>query len=263
MTACVKPIIENSVFYVKGNFFAGEAFISREDCQERAIDWCSNVAATRIHGTTRKRPIDLFMDIEKKKLSLYDGKRYDTPYWASPSVHTDHHISFKKSLYSLPTEYIGKTVDVRGDSALVRIYFKDELIKTHPRIPEGKRSTDYSDYPEKITPYTLRNANYQVSQGKTKHPAIGSYIEFLLSGSYPWHRIRSAQKLLRIADKYGHKRTADACIKAMEHSIYDVRRIERMLKNGVEQQNAVSNEIMTLFDAPRFARNGDYFKNYK
>ena len=140
-----KPIVENNVAYVKGNFFAGETFISRDDCQERATDWCTSVAGTRIHGTTRQRPLELFEDIEKDKLIVYDNTRYDTPYWAKPAVHTDHHIAFKKSLYSLPTQYIGKHVDVRGDSALVRIYFNDELIKTHPRMPEGKRSTDYSE----------------------------------------------------------------------------------------------------------------------
>jgi hypothetical protein len=258
-----KPIVESSVGYVKKNFFAGETFISREDCQERAIDWCSNVAGVRIHGTTRQKPIELFKDIEKDKLAPYDGVRYDIPYWASCTVHTDHHISFKKSLYSLPTKYIGKHVDVRGDSALVRIYFKDELIKTHPRVPEGKRSTDYSDYPAEITPYTLRNANYQISQGKAKHPAIGGYIQFLLSGTYPWHRIRSAQRLLRIADKYGYERTAAACTKAKAYKVYDIRRIERMLKNGVEKDMPKSENELTLFEEnPRFTRDGAYFKNY-
>ena len=257
-----KPIVENNVAYVKGNFFAGETFISRDDCQERATDWCSSVAGTRIHGTTRQKPIQSFEDIEKDKLIPYDGGRYDTPYWAKPAVHTDHHIAFKKSLYSLPTQYIGKHVDVRGDSTLVRIYFKDELIKTHPRMPEGKRSTDYSDYPEEITPYTLRNANYQINAGKAKHPAIGDYIAYLLSGTYPWHRLRSAQSLLRIADKYGYERTAAACIKAMAHGIDDIRRIKRMLKNGVEK-DLPKNDALTLFEEPaRFARDGSYFKNY-
>lgn len=257
-----KPIVENNVSYVKKSFFAGETFICREDCQERAVDWCSNVAGARIHGTTRKRPIELFKDFEKDKLAFYDKIRYDIPYWASCIVHPDHHISFKKSLYSLPTKYIGKHVDVRGDSALVRIYFKGELIKTHPRMPEGKRSTDYSDYPAELTPYTLRNANYQISAGKAKHPAIGEYIKFLLSGTYPWHRLRSAQKLLRIADKYGHKRTAAACTKAKDYGIYDIRRIERMLKNGVEK-NLPENDSESIFEyASKFARDGSYFKNY-
>jgi hypothetical protein len=258
-----KPIIENNVNYTKRNFFAGETFICREDCQERAAEWCSHIAGTRIHGSTRQRPIELFEDFEKDKLIPYDGVRYDTPYWAQPSVHPDHHISFKKSLYSLPTKYIGKTVDVRGDSALVRIYFKDELIKTHPRMPEGKRSTDYSDYPAEITPYTLRNANYQIDEGTKRHPAIGEYIAFLLSGTYPWHRLRSAQRLLRIADKYGYERCAAACTKAMAYGIYDIRRIDRMLKNGVEKDLPKSDDELNLFEeAPRFARDGAYFKNY-
>ena len=259
-----KPIIENNVAYVKKNFFAGENFISLKDCQERAVDWCSNIAGVRIHGTTREKPLDLFKDSEKEKLAAYDGIRYDTPYFARPTVHTDHHISFKKSLYSLPTKYIGKTVDVKGDSALVRIYFKEELVKTHPRMPQGKRSTDFNDYPAELTPYTLRNADYQISQGTKRHPAIGEYISFLLSGTYPWHRLRSAQGLLRIADKYGHQRTAAACTKAFAYGIYDVRRIERMLRNGVEADMPKGDEVATLFDeVPRFVRDGAYFKNYK
>jgi hypothetical protein len=259
-----KPIVENSVGYVKDSFFAGEKFISRQDCQERAIAWCSHVAAQRIHGTTRQKPIELFEAYEKDKLAFYDGSRYDTPYQAFPVVHGDHHIAFKKSLYSLPTRYIGKTVEVKGDSALVRIYFNNELVKTHPRVPEGKRSTDFNDYPAELTPYTLRNADYQISQGTKRHPAIGEYISFLLSGSYPWHRIRSAQGLLRIADKYGHGRTAAACTKAKEYGVYDIRRIERMLKNGVEKDILeTQDEPNLLKKSSKFARSGEYFKNYK
>lgn len=260
-----KPIIENGIGYVKTNFYAGEDFVSKADCQERAVSWCTNVAAVRIHGTTRKRPIDLFDDAEKAALSPYDGKRYDTPYEANPKVHTDHHIAFRKSLYSVPTKYIGKKVYVKGNSALVKIYYKEELIKVHPRITEGKRSTDYNDYPDELTPYTLRNANYQIDAGKKKHQAIGDYIQFLLSGDYPWHRIRSAQRLLRIADKYGNKRTADACIKALEYGIADVKRIERMLKNEVEKMAPEKPQVLKLrlFNASRFAREAGYFKNYK
>lgn len=259
-----KPIIENNVSYVKKNFFAGETFICLEDCQERAVDWCSHVAGLRIHGTTRVRPLDLFNEVEKEKLIPYDGVRYDTPYFARPKVHTDHHISFKKSLYSLPTEYIGKTVDVRGDSALVRIYYKDELIKTHPRMPQGARSTDFNDYPGELTPYTLRNADYQINQGTKRHKAIGEYISFLLSGSYPWHRLRSAQGLMRIAEKYGNERTAAACTKAAKYGIYDIRRIERMLKNGVESDMPKDSDALSLFgNIAKFAREGSYFKNYK
>ena len=55
---------------------------------------------------------------------------------------------------------------------------------------------------------------------------------------------------------------AAACTKASQHGIYDIVRIERMLKNGVEQ-NVVQDDFETLLgNAPRFARDGNYFKNY-
>ncbi len=79
--------MENSVSYLKGNFFAGEAFLSREDCQERATSWCTNTAGTRIHGTIREKPIELFNQIEAATLLAYDANRYDTPYYGSCVVH--------------------------------------------------------------------------------------------------------------------------------------------------------------------------------
>lgn len=258
-----KPHVERMVPYVRRNFFLGENFISIGDCQERAINWCTNTAGKRIHGTTRKIPLEVFGSIEAVQLAPYDDVRYDTPYWAECKVHPDHHIQFRKSLYSLPTKYIRKSVEVRGDSALVRIYFKGTLVKTHPRMDQGKRSTDFDDYPAELTPYTLRNPSYQIKEGQRRHPLIGDYIKFMLSGTYPWHRLRSVQRLLRISDKYGSGRTAAACRKAKAYGIYDIKRIENILKNNMEK-------VMVMPDGPapfetksKFMRDGDYFNNYK
>ncbi len=258
-----KPHVERMVPYVRRNFFLGENFISKGDCQERAVCWCTGTAGKRIHGTTQKIPLEVFDSIEAGQLASYDESRYDTPYWSECKVHPDHHIQFRKSLYSLPTKYIGKSVEVRGDSALVRIYFKGTLVKTHPRMDKGKRSTDFSDYPAELTPYTLRDPGYQIKEGQKRHPLIGDYIKFMLSGTYPWHRLRSVQRLLRISDKYGSGRTAAACRKAKAYGIYDIKRIENILKNNMEK-------VMVMPDGPapfetksKFMRDGDYFNNYK
>lgn len=258
-----KLYVEKMVSYVKSNFFSGENFISLEDCRERALEWFTNIASARIHGTTRKVLMEVFESEEKSCLFPYDGSRYDTPFWSVCKVHPDHHISFRKSLYSLPTRFIGKSVEVRGDSALVRIYFEGKLVKTHPRIDEGKRSTDYDDYPDELTPYTLKNAKYQIDEGLRRHPVIGDYIKFILSGPYPWHRIRSVQRLLRISDKYGAERTAAACAKAKAYSIYDIRRIEKILKNGMENKDRKDETYPDVGGQLKFLRSSDSFVNYK
>ena len=68
--------------------------------------------------------------------------------------------------------------------------------------------------PLKLTPYTLRNPKYQISQGYEKSEAIGAFIEEILSKPIPWHRLRSAQKILRLAESYGAERLGKALEKA-------------------------------------------------
>lgn len=260
-----KPIVERTVAYVRGSFFSGERFINLADCKSRALDWCSNIAGKRIHQTTRMVPIEVFEKVEKPALQPYDGKRYDIPQWGICKVHPDHHIRFGNALYSVPTSYIGKQVEVRGDRVLVKIYYRGEVIKIHNTVPRGKRSTDFRDYPEKLTPYTLRNPLYQIKEGHRKHPVIDSYIESILEGPYPWHRLRSAQKILRMADKYGPERVAKACEKAKVYSLYDTRRIERMLKNNLETSDTNFQEEVTIPDTGKFQfeRQQASFNHYK
>ena len=66
----------------------------------------------------------------------------------------------------MPTPYIGHRVDVRGDSRLVRIYHRGELIKVHAPQPPGGRSTDYADYPTALTPYALRAPDVCIRQAE-------------------------------------------------------------------------------------------------
>ena len=259
-----KPIVERAVPYVRNNFFAGENFISLEDGRERAAHWCSHIAGKRIHGTTRKIPIQVFEEAEKGSLGPYSGDRYDTPYWAVCKVHPDHHIRFKNSLYSVPTKFIGKSKEVRGYSALVKIYCKGSVVKIHKRAEPGKRSTDFSDYPPELTPYALRNPKYQIGQGYKRGEKIGAFIEEILTGPYPWHRLRSAQKILRLSDKYGAARMSAAIDKANYYSVYDIRRIENMLKNEVEADLPEKDESLQLkIEDSRFLRDSLSFNHHK
>ncbi|MCL5071613.1 MAG: IS21 family transposase [Actinobacteria bacterium] len=258
-----KPIIERMIPYVRDNFFKGEKFLGIGDCSKRAVEWCSSVAGTRVHGTTRKVPVIVFEETEKDALIAYFYERYDIVLWAVCKVHPDHHIRFKNSLYSLPTRYIGKSVDVRGDSVLVKVYYNGTLIKVHKTVGSGKRSTDFEDYPSELTPYTLRNPKYQISAGYAKSDAIGAFIEEILAGPYPWHRLRSAQKILRLADSYGAERLSKALEKAKAYSIYDMRRIENILKNGVENDLVKPELKIEKSVQLKFLRDGNSFNHYK
>lgn len=89
-----KPVVERNVAYVRDNSFRGETFRDRHHVQEEAVRWCLTVAGTRIHGTTRKRPLAVFEHVEQAALRPLERARFAPPTWAKCKVHRDHHISF-------------------------------------------------------------------------------------------------------------------------------------------------------------------------
>jgi len=153
-------------------------------------------------------------------------ERFDTPSWATPTVHPDHHVRIGYSLYSAPSAYIGKKVDARKDSRLVRLYYKGQLIKTHPVVLPGKRSTDFNDYPKEKTPYAMRSCAYHIEKAQGVGVSCTAFMELLLAGDFPWAKLRQAQKLLRLPEKYGKDRVESACRRALSFDLIDVRRVE-------------------------------------
>lgn len=256
-----KPVVENHVRYVRERFFKGETFLNLEDVARRALLWCRQVAGNRIHGTTRQVPLLVFETEEKGALLPLTSERFDTPRWAVCKVHPDHHVRFDCALYSLPTRFVGKSVDLRADRALVRIYSGAELIKTHPRQPRGGRSTDYSDYPSQQAPYAMRYQDYYRKLASQLGSSVGTFAAQLLAGEFPWSRLRQAQKLLTLAERYGATRLEAACARALRFDLIDVHRLERILQQALEQYDDSDTPIQgSLVQTPlKFLRPADHF----
>lgn len=254
-----KATVERQIPYVRENFFKGESFRDREHVQQEAIQWCQATAGMRIHGTTRQRPRMVFEQQEQNALVPLTGERFDPPQWGLCKVHPDHHIRFGYALYSVPTPYIGQQVDVRKDSQLVRLYLKGELIKTHPLVAPGKRSTDFNDYPKEKTPYAMRSGSYQIEQARPLGEACHTFMKELLSGDFPWARLRQAQKLLRLAQRYGQHRLEQACQRALDFDLIDVTRVERMVLLALAHEQKSGAGQIPLPLSARFQRPATYF----
>jgi transposase len=231
-----KPKVERGIPYAREDFFRGEIFHDFADLQRRALLWSRDIAGTRVHGTTRQVPRVVFETLEQPTLLPLAPEPFDRPTWAWATVHPDHHIQFRRALYSVPTAYLGKRVEVRGDSRLVRIYHRGEVIKVHAPQPPGGRATDYADYPAERVPYAMRAPDACIRQAEQAGPAVGQFVRVLLSGTFPWARLRQAQKLLRLAERYGAARVNAACARALAFELLDVRRVEAIVRAALERE---------------------------
>jgi len=251
-----KPHVERGIIYVRERFFKGGSFRGDlGDLRTQAEHWCSDVAGLRVHGSTRRLPLEVFLSEEQALLQPYDGVVYDLPLWREARVHLDHHISFAQALYSVPATTCppGTKLEVRGDSNLVRIYRRGELVKVHGRRPPGGRATDPEDYPPQKTTYAMRAPDRIVRQAEELGPRVGVFAQRLFEGPLPWAKLRQGQKLIRLAEKYSAERLDAACGRALDHDLVDVRRLERILMLALERPEPAAPVALQPLSA-RFAR---------
>jgi transposase len=227
-----KPRVERTVPFVRNSFFAGETFLDLADAQRRAVIWCQDRAGMRIHGTIQARPAEVFNVEEQPVLRPAPTERYDLPLYATVKVHRDHHLEVGKALYSVPGNLIGTHVQVRADSQLVRIFSRGQLVKVHPRIGIGKRSTDPGDLPAERTVYAMRDLEQLQRIAAGHGVAIGTYATALLEHPLPWTKMRQVYALLGLVKKWGASKVESACSSALEHEAINVALIGRMIERG-------------------------------
>jgi transposase len=227
-----KARVERSVPTVRDDCFGGERLGTVDAARLHARWWCAEDYGLRRHSTTQRLPREHFETEERPHLLPAPTAPYDIPVQAEPKVARDQHALVAKALYSLPTEFVGKTLWARADRATVRFYDRGVLVKVHPRMPPGKRSTDPADFPEHKRVYALRDVHYLQSQATACGAMIGRFAAAVLAVPLPWTRMRRVYALLGLVRKYGAARVEAACTTALAAEMLSVRRLKAMLEHA-------------------------------
>jgi hypothetical protein len=253
-----KPRVERTVPYVRNHFFAGETFVDLADVRIRAERWCTNTAGMRVHGTTQCRPLETFRVEEGALLLSLPGAPFDVPRWSEPKVHRDFHVEVDKALYSAPHQFIGRHVNARRDSTSVKLYFRGELVKVHPRQEPGQRSTDPADFPTGKEIYATRDLDRLRRMAADHGDAIGAYAAALLDTPLPWTKMRQVYRLLGLVKKWGAARVDQACRRALDAEAVDVNLVSRMLERAREDTTPDARPDPVVVQG-RFARDPSEF----
>jgi transposase len=246
-----KPRVERAVQYVRGSFWDGENFAGLAEAQEAASAWCARTAGMRVHGTIAARPAEVFAAGEAAVL-LPVPPAYDVPVFKTVKVHRDFHVEVARSLYSAPAQYLGRHLDARADSQLVKLYHHGVLVKTHPRMEPGRRSTDAADLPAEKTDYAMRDVESLARKASVFGPAVGEYAARLLEGELPWTRMRQVYRLISLARRYGPGPAGQACARALDLDVVNVSKIASMLEKATG--NTPPPPRPAVAAAARFAR---------
>jgi len=240
-----KARVERVIPYIRDSFWSGRNFTSQEEINRQAKEWCLKVAGMRQHGTTRQQPLILFRLTERNQLKPLPALPFEIVTWHQAKVAHDCHIQVGSTLYSVPYQYVGKTVDVKLGSRVVEIYLDYELIKTHSRGARGQRVTDWNDYPPEKAAFFQRTPDWYRSRASLIGASTRETVEALLE-EHAFHHLRQCQGILTLAERYGQQRLEQACVRANAFGDPRYRTVKTILERELDKEPL-------LFELPRSA----------
>jgi len=233
----LKGKVESGVHYVKRNFLAGREREALDTGNTALRTWTRDVAGQRLHGTTKQQPLTTFRTVEQAALAPLPTRAYDLAVWQQATLHRDCHVVFAGSYYSAPCRLVGQRLWLRAGARTVQLYDATyQLVATHDRATHpGERKTILAHLPPaKVTGLTLRRETCQ-AQADAIGPATAAIVRTLLA-SRPLDRLRTAGRIVQLAERYGAARVERACARAEYFGDTDYRVIQRILAEGRETE---------------------------
>jgi transposase len=249
-----KGKIEAGVKFTQNNALKGRTFDSLADQNRFLLDWETNVADTRIHGTTRKQVGKLFAEVERAALLPLPAERFPFFREAQRSVHRDAHVEVDKAYYSVSPEFVGRKVWVRWDSHVVRIFDAHfHQLAIHARHQAGRFSTQRPHIAaEKITGVE-RGTVWLLRKAALIGTETGRWAQAMLE-----HRgipgVRVLVGLLALAHRYSDQQIEQACEIARSHGAYRL----RVLRELIKRQTPPQDEFEFTTEHPLIRSLGEY-----
>ena len=146
---------------------------------------------------------------------------YEPAVWSTAKVPLDYLISDGKNKYSVPSDLIGKDVDIRLTRNMVEVYFNGGRVALHQRKSNQLRDPIVvpEHMPEAHRKYLSYNADdftlWADSIGKSTSEVVDL---FLFSGKEPEQGFKACANLTKLCEKYGSERFELACEHALNYA---------------------------------------------
>jgi transposase len=249
-----KGKIESGVKYAQNNAVAGRTFASLAEQNLFLAQWERTVADTRIHGTTRQQVGQFFETVERAALRPLPASLFPVFEEARRTVHRDGYVEFRRSYYSVPPEYVGRTVWVRRETRLVRVLnSRREQIALHAEAEAGKFTTDPAHLHSRKRHVIERGADYLLDRCRLLGPHAGTWAEQMSAQRGP-QGLRVMLGLLQLAEKHPVADLERAAQVATQHAAWRLRDLKRLLEqpaNVIQLQFLETHPLIRPLDAYR------------
>jgi transposase len=224
-----KGKVEAPFKYVENNLLGGRTFQDLEDLRSTARWWLQHRSDTHDHDTTRRPPLELFLEQEQNALQPLPAHPYDSSEVALRICRLDGFLEFETNSYSVAYEHVTDILTLKATECQISIYSPElALVAEHERMPAGARRVS-----ENPAHRTAKKVRYGLEPVKESFLALGESAAAFLEGLkalQPRFCGFHARCILRLKEHFLSEDIHRALAHAMRYQAFDAKAIERILK---------------------------------
>lgn len=221
-----KGRIERPFAWVEGNFLAGRSFADLADLNAQARTWCNEVANAKPKRALGMSPEAAYRSeqMSLKRLPATLPPVYDV---LERVVDLHGFVSVDTHRYSVPERWVGQSLTVYKHFAEIRVYRRQELLATHPRL-SGRDGR--SVLPGHHTLPSRAARTPALAAQWADDPLLARYVAALRQ-RHP--DVRRLQRLQALQRTYPPAPFRAALEQALQYGLFDLARVERLILKSV------------------------------
>jgi hypothetical protein len=228
-----KGKVEAAVKYLRGNPLKGRDGAPIDQVQAALTRWNAEIASTRVHGTTGRRPADVFELEERAALRPLPARAYELTVWKQARVHPDSHVAFRDRLFSVPWGLIHEDVWIRATSARLEVFHDHRRVAEHERTSRW-RTTVEAHLPEDRRELRHRGRSLWEERAARVGPETLGLVRAIFDSDDVLSRLRQVQAIVTHLERHPRVRAEAAARRARQTGDHSYRGVKATLTLGLD-----------------------------
>lgn len=192
-----------------------------------------NHRTMKSYGLSRR---ELFEQVDQPELGPLPSQSFEFADWKNAKVSFDYHIEVERHYYSVPYEYVGKSVSVKITESLVQIFHEHQRIAAHERSRVSFRhSTQEGHMPPEHWAHKTQSRETFLAWAQQIGPATKQQVvEIFDKKAHDEQAFRALRGVQVLNTTHGAQRLEAACKRANALGMVGQRYLKSMLKHKLE-----------------------------
>jgi hypothetical protein len=240
-----KGRVERAIRFTRDNFWPARVFRDLDDLNAQAAAWCSEVASRPCPEEKSQSVQAVFDRDDRHRLLPLPETPYPVMERVEATVGKTPYLRFDTNDYSVPHDYVRKTLTVLAQPHEIRIVDGATVLATHPRSYDKGQQIEQADHIEALTQAKHAARAHRSTDRLTRAvPEAKALLEQAAARGEPIGRL--AQELLLLLDGYGATAVTLAIREALDRGVAHPNAVRLALTRRRETQQQLPPAVTAL-----------------